>query len=868
MACRVPLSRLVPPGCAVVLLLVVSACRGGAVDRLASSQSSLDGAVCNLAVWSEAIDDAAWTKASVTVTANAAASPLTGQNTAEAVFETADVDWHFVGQIPFTPDGAAHTLSFYAKPGLRSWLWADLGSDFGCYVDLAAMTFGYCTGGQLPANPSVTDAGNGWRRVSFARATPAGSSGWAYIGAATGNGAGPYAGNSSGPALFVWGVQVESGNTVHAYVPTTSTSACSGATTNLALNKPATAASLESAGYVASNVVDGNTATRWASAMGLDPQWIYVDLQGTYAVSRVKLTWEVAYAQAYQVQVSNDAATWITIYSTTASDGGIDDLTGLGGVGRFVRVLGTARATPWGYSLWELEVYGTSADFQGTDVGSVGATGSIASSAGTSTVAGAGADIWGTTDGFFFANTQVTGDLAIVARLQSLTNTHTYAKAGLMVRQSFDPSAPFAYAAMWPANGALLAYRTTNGASASTGTVVAQNPPRWLKLVRSGDTFTAYQSPDGVNWVSLGSQTVSLGAAVYVGLAVTSHVAGTLATAVFDNISLAAGPGGVGTGGPVVPADVGTGMSHTPSYLTGVSGGGAFPTGGVTVTCPGNGTDVTACLQAAIDSQGSAPLLIPATSSYYLISRSLVVRGSLIGINGRPTIRTNSSAPYSDGDVLLVADGFTGWIYNLHLIGTYDGSSLFPGTEHNHGIEIGCVSGATIWGNLVEGMRGDGIASSGRSGGAAGDACAAQNVIVANNTTRDTYRVGIGCAGNSSNWVIRDNVIDKQVNYVSGVDLEPWQPNASCWNFEILYNRFAMNNRDPLSNPPSGSCAGKAICGWWDTPHGVVNPGGNYWMHHNYGTFGTGYPTPDVFTGYSNVNLFPATNVEGSTPPP
>src|SRR5258706_1990337 len=131
-------------------------------------------------------------------------------------------------------------------------------------------------------------------------------------------------------------------------------------TTNLALNKPATASSIEAAGFEAAKAVDGSTSTRWAS---VDPasttQWIYVDLGATTSISRVVLKWEAAYAKSYQVQVSNDASTWTTIFSTTTGDGATDDLTGLSGSGRYVRVNCTLRGTTYGYSLWEFEVYGT-----------------------------------------------------------------------------------------------------------------------------------------------------------------------------------------------------------------------------------------------------------------------------------------------------------------------------------------------------------------------------------------------------------------------------------------------------------------------------------------------------------------------------
>ncbi len=131
------------------------------------------------------------------------------------------------------------------------------------------------------------------------------------------------------------------------------------ADTLLSQGKPATASSVEAAGLEPGKAFDGSPSTRWASAEGVDPQWIRVDLGAAATVTRVKLTWEAAYARAYRVETSADGSTWTTIYSTTAGDGGIDDLTGLNGSGRYVRVYGTQRGTAWGYSLFEAEVYGT-----------------------------------------------------------------------------------------------------------------------------------------------------------------------------------------------------------------------------------------------------------------------------------------------------------------------------------------------------------------------------------------------------------------------------------------------------------------------------------------------------------------------------
>jgi type 1 glutamine amidotransferase len=128
-------------------------------------------------------------------------------------------------------------------------------------------------------------------------------------------------------------------------------------TQNLSLNKPATSSSVESAAYPASAAVDSSATTRWSSAFS-DPQWIRVDLGATATISRVRLVWEAAYGSAYQIQTSSDGNTWTTARSVTGGNGGEDDNTGLNAQGRYVRILGTTRGTAWGYSLFNLEVYG------------------------------------------------------------------------------------------------------------------------------------------------------------------------------------------------------------------------------------------------------------------------------------------------------------------------------------------------------------------------------------------------------------------------------------------------------------------------------------------------------------------------------
>jgi len=128
-------------------------------------------------------------------------------------------------------------------------------------------------------------------------------------------------------------------------------------TADAALNRPATASSVENASYPASSAVDGNTATRWSSAFS-DPQWLDVDLGSAQAICQVTLNWETAYGKAFQIQTSADNTTWATIYSTTTGTGGTQTLT-VSGTGRYIRMYGTTRATQWGYSLWEFQVFTT-----------------------------------------------------------------------------------------------------------------------------------------------------------------------------------------------------------------------------------------------------------------------------------------------------------------------------------------------------------------------------------------------------------------------------------------------------------------------------------------------------------------------------
>jgi hypothetical protein len=131
----------------------------------------------------------------------------------------------------------------------------------------------------------------------------------------------------------------------------------SAAETPLSQGRTATASSAENAGAAASAAVDGNAGTRWSSGFS-DPQWLQVDLGATATINRVALSWEAAYGKDFQLQTSANGSSWTTINTTVGGTGGNQNLT-VSGSGRYVRINVTKRATAYGVSLWEFQVFGT-----------------------------------------------------------------------------------------------------------------------------------------------------------------------------------------------------------------------------------------------------------------------------------------------------------------------------------------------------------------------------------------------------------------------------------------------------------------------------------------------------------------------------
>lgn len=193
------------------------------------------------------------------------------------------------------------------------------------------------------------------------------------------------------------------------------------------------------------------------------------------------------------------------------------------------------------------QVVPLSSSFLDRDVGAVGLAGGVSYGSGTMTLAGSGWDIWERSDAFNYAYRTLDGDGEIVARIPNQTRTDAWAKAGVMMREDLSPSARHASMFVTPGNGAGFQRRAAAGSYSSLTLAVTSG--NWLKLVRSGSTFSGYVSTDGARWTLVGTETISMGASVYVGLAVTSHNNAALNTTTFDNISL----NGVATGAVPTP---------------------------------------------------------------------------------------------------------------------------------------------------------------------------------------------------------------------------------------------------------------------------------------------------------------------------
>jgi outer membrane protein assembly factor BamB len=185
-------------------------------------------------------------------------------------------------------------------------------------------------------------------------------------------------------------------------------------------------------------------------------------------------------------------------------------------------------------------VAGLPSPWADTDVGSPPIAGSASYAAGVFTLKGSGADIFGTNDQFNYLYQPSSGNGTIIARVSSVTNTSSNAKAGIIWKASTTAGSPYILIAAAPSGLVKVQYNFSGSISSSTYVF----PNAWMKLVRSGSSFSAFLSPDGVTWTSVlaNKSLPTIPTAATVGLFECSHSTTKLGTATFDNVSFTPGP--------------------------------------------------------------------------------------------------------------------------------------------------------------------------------------------------------------------------------------------------------------------------------------------------------------------------------------
>ena len=192
---------------------------------------------------------------------------------------------------------------------------------------------------------------------------------------------------------------------------------------------------------------------------------------------------------------------------------------------------------------------GLPAPWNSLDIGGVGFTGFGSFNNGTFTVDGSGDDIWNAADAFQYVYRTLNGNGEIIARVVSVQNTDPWAKAGVMIRETLLSNSKHAFTLLSATSGIAFQRRTTTGGTSDNTGGAAVTGPYWVRLNRTGNTFTGYSSSNGTNWSTIGSVSITMSNSVYIGLAVTAHNNTNYNNAVFDQVQLT---GGISNAPPTV----------------------------------------------------------------------------------------------------------------------------------------------------------------------------------------------------------------------------------------------------------------------------------------------------------------------------
>ncbi|MFH1718260.1 MAG: LamG domain-containing protein [Planctomycetota bacterium] len=289
-----------------------------------------------------------------------------------------------------------------------------------------------------------------------------------------------------------------------------------------------------------------------------------------YPPNEIYTTWE----DGFQDPANGSEVGYLTLPSveTQIVHGGVQSMPFFydNTVASYSEAVRTLDGDPWDFTVNGL--VGLTLWFQGqpSAVGSL----SFDATSQSYTMTGSGADIGGPSDEFHYAFKQLTAGGSITAKVESLTDTHSWAKAGVMIRETLDPGSPHAMVAVTPNGRVAFQFRSladldSHSTHTASGAITV---PHWVRLTRSAsNVFTAEHSSDGVNWAPVKSSdptdpsgwTVTMSPTVYVGLVVSAHDAEATCEAKFSNAAIF---GNVAPGPFTESSDVGIG-SNSPGPL-------------------------------------------------------------------------------------------------------------------------------------------------------------------------------------------------------------------------------------------------------------------------------------------------------------
>ena len=295
------------------------------------------------------------------------------------------------------------------------------------------------------------------------------------------------------------------------------------------------------------------------------------------------------------------------------------------------------------------------------DIGSPALAGSLSynTSSGAYTVTAGGADIWDTSDQFRYTYAGSSGDGQITCRVTSISSgSSAWAKAGPMFRDSAAANAAYADVVATPGNGVSFQWRSSTGASCGFAQVTGVNAPVWLRLTRVGNQFSGYYSTNGTSWTQIGTtQTVTMATNALAGLAVTSHNASALTTAVMDN-DFVSGTPTVATAASANPSTV---VGNTTQLaVRGDDDGGEtnltytwwMTSGPAAVTYSANGTNAAKTTVAMFTKAGSYTFLATITNASGLSTASSV------SVTVAQTLKTVALAPSGSQFTVTGTDQF------------------------------------------------------------------------------------------------------------------------------------------------------------------------------------------------------------------